>query len=290
MNLSRRQIGIAQVLLSGFCFGFLGIFGRWAYANGTQPEELLALRFLFAAILLGLYLCLSKGLSSLRISKNLILYCSLLGIFGYAVFASFYFYAIQKLSITLAVLLLYTFPFWVVLGGWFFLKEKLTTRQFLIFPLALIGLTLLIGIDFNQFAFAGLVFGTLSAMTYAAYIILSRKWIDNLNPLVAVFYIQLSAGTVLFFKSFQSLERTQSLIYHSWISIIGLALICSVFAMALFQSGLQKIKSWEASLLSTTEPVAGIALAYFIFGETLLWQQWLGAAALLLSFVAISLS
>lgn len=290
LNLTRRQIGIAQVLLSGFCFGFLGIFGRWAYANGTKPEELLALRFLLAAILLGVYLTVRFGGGILKISKKLVLYCGLLGVFGYAVFASLYFYAIQKLSITLAVLLLYTFPFWVVLGGWVFLKERLTSKQFFIFPLALIGLILLIGVEFNHVAIMGLLLGIFSAVTYAAYIILSRKWIDNLNPLIAVFYIQLSAGIILFVKSFQSLDRTLSLISNSWLSIFGLALICSVFAMALFQSGLQKIKGWEASLLSTTEPIAGITLAFLLFGETLYWQQWIGAAVLLLSFIAISVS
>jgi DME family drug/metabolite transporter len=287
-SLSSKQIGTIQVLLSGVCFGFLGTFGRWAYGEGTQPEELLALRFLLASLLLGVFLFIRSGVSTFKIPLRLIFYCGLLGVFGYAVFASFYFYAIKNLSITLAVLLLYTFPFWVVLGGWIFLKERLLNRQLFIFPMALVGLMLLIGLDFKRVAPLGVFFGSLSAMTYAAYIILSRRWIQNLDSLVAVFYIQFFAGLVLLTTSFENLPRSLTVVQQSWPSILGLALICSVFAMVLFQSGLQKIKSWEASLLSTTEPLTGIALAFLFFGESLQWQQWLGAVALLVSFLFIS--
>ncbi|MFN8846107.1 MAG: DMT family transporter, partial [Bdellovibrionales bacterium] len=271
--LSSRQIGIAQVLMSGVCFGFLGVFGRWAFASGVQPEELLAHRFLLASVLLGLFLVFQKGPSAFKVSPKLLLYCGLLGTFGYAVFASFYFYAIKSLSITLAVLLLYTFPFWVVLAGWIFLKERLLARQAFVFPLAFLGLVLLIGLDFKKVGVLGVFFGVLSALTYAAYIILSRSWLQNINSLTAVFFIQFFAGLVLFIKSFQSLERTLNVIHWAWLSIFGLALVCSVFAMVLFQSGLQKIKGWEASLLSTTEPIMGIILAFFLFDESLHWQQ-----------------
>lgn len=287
--MSVRSLGILQILLSGLCFGFLGTFGRWAYEAGVAPQELLGLRFLLAAIFMAAFIGYRTGFKSLIVNQKAFFHCLVLGVLGYAVFSSFYFLAIQKLSITLAVLLLYTFPFWVVLGGWYFLKEKLSIQQVLIFPLAILGLVLLIGVDLEKYDIAGLTFGFGAAITYAIYILLSRGWLRNSDPYIAVFYIQLFAGLILFAVSFSKFQRVLDIISTSYISIIGLALICSVLAMALFQSGLQKIRSWEASLLSTTEPLVSMSLAVVLFSENLLWSQLLGSFLLLLSFVLISL-
>ncbi|MGL1654881.1 hypothetical protein ACSTIC_23635, partial [Vibrio parahaemolyticus] len=49
----QRTLGILQVTFAGFCFGFLGVLGKWAYALGLSSGELLSLRFLGAATLLA---------------------------------------------------------------------------------------------------------------------------------------------------------------------------------------------------------------------------------------------
>jgi drug/metabolite transporter (DMT)-like permease len=51
-----------------------------------------------------------------------------------------------------------------------------------------------------------------------------------------------------------------------------------VMAMSLFLAGLQKLKNSEVSLLSTAEPITGVALATVFWGESLAAAQWLGAA------------
>lgn len=286
--MSVRLTGVLQVLLSGVCFGFLGVFGREAFKLGLEPRELLGFRFLLASVLLFLFVIIKFGLASCRISRKQLFHFFLLGVFGYAVFSSFYFIAIQSLSITLAVLLLYTFPLWVTLGAWLFLKEALSLRQAFIVPVAFIGLTLLIGFDFQVHRPLGFFFGFASAITYSVYILLSRSWLQNVNSFVAVACIQFFAGLALFLSSYTTAERTLFVLGSSWHLILGLALVCSVLAMTLFQSGLQKIQSWEASLLSTTEPLVGIALAAALYGEHLSSLQAFGAFLVLLSFILIS--
>lgn len=288
MPLSPRLLGIIQVILSGVCFGFLGVFGRWAFEKGITPPELLGHRFLLAACMLGILCSFKYGVQSLKVGWVKAARFLTLGILGYAVFSSFYFIAIQKLSITLAVLLLYTFPIWVTLGAWLFYKEKLNLVQALTIPLAFAGLILLIGTDWSVKQSTGLLYGLGSAITYAIYILLSRMWLENQNAFVAVFFIQLGAGGILFLKSFESWERTNAVIEIGAPMILGLAFICSVLAMSLFQAGLQKLQSWEASILSTTEPLVGITLATIFFQEKLTALQLFGASLVLLAFVLIS--
>lgn len=108
MKTSSRSLGITQVLLSGVCFGFLGVFGKEAYAHGFTPGELLSLRFLFGGGILAAYFMVS-GPRRLLIGRSNTLRCLLLGSFGYAIFSSCYFEALRGLSASLTVLLLYTY-------------------------------------------------------------------------------------------------------------------------------------------------------------------------------------
>ena len=287
-RLSPRTLGVLQVILAGVCFGFLGVFGRWAFEVGLQPTELLGSRFLLASLLTAVLCGWRFGCRSLQISRANLFHFALLGLLGYAVFSSFYFLSLQRLSITLAVLLLYTFPIWVTLGGALFFKDRLTWIQLTYVPVALVGLVLLIGFDFHVQQATGLVYGLIAAITYAAYILLSGPWLRAQNPFVAIFYIQFFAGLALFAAGFQSWERSLQVFQLGWPMILGLAVVCSVMAMSLFQAGLQKIKPWEAALLSTSEPLVGIALASLIFHEQLGARQIVGASLVLLAFVGVS--
>jgi len=286
---NERNLGLVQILLSGMCFGFLGVFGKLSLQRGVATDELLGLRFMLGGVLLGVALMLKSGPRRLALTWFQFILCALLGIFGYALFSSLYFKAIQGLSIGLAVLLLYTFPVWVSVGGWIFLREKIPASRLVLFPLTLIGMALLV---MDRFQWGGLPFllcGLGSGFFYAIYILISARLLKGVNPLTAVVYIQFFAGLTLTLLSFQDWERSLLVIQTIWPILIMMAIICSAAAMGLFQSGLQKLKGWEASLLSTSEPLTGILLAYFFFGEALSLTQLLGGLLVIVSFIILSL-
>ncbi|OFZ13301.1 MAG: hypothetical protein A2X86_16255 [Bdellovibrionales bacterium GWA2_49_15] len=287
MNL--RTIGIIQVILAGVCFGFLGIFGKSAYAHDVSPLELLGLRFLTSGLLLTVIIALVYGPSTLKLSYKNILLCSFLGIFGYALFSSFYFYAIKGLSISLAVLLLYTFPVWVAIGARIFFGEKIPEGRKFTIPLAMLGITLLVWGEFSIRSYYALAYGLGSAIFYAIYILISSRWLVQIKPLVSVAYIQLSAGVILCLLGLENYSRGMLVYKQIWPIILGMAIICSISAMTLFQSGLQKLKSWEASILSTSEPLVGISLAVLLLGEKLTLLQIVGGVLVITAFVLISI-
>ncbi|MFN7729510.1 MAG: DMT family transporter [Bdellovibrio sp.] len=117
--------GPLQVLISGSCFGLLGIFAKWAYHFGFSVGELLTLRFLFASLVLGVSLLLFRPAWLLLPGKQ-ILISLLLGLLGYAVFSTLYFESIKEMTVGLAALLLFTFPLLVNIGSVIFLNERLT--------------------------------------------------------------------------------------------------------------------------------------------------------------------
>ncbi len=286
--MSPRAVGVTQILLSGFCFGFLGIFGKAVYERGGSPGELLALRFLLSSVILWVVFALHSP-GRLRLAGRTIFTCILLGIFGYAVFSYFYFLALKGLSVSLTVLLLYTYPVMVAAGAWILYGEKIPRERWLAVPVAIGGLVLLVWGDFEISRMAGLLFGIGSAVLYSAYILCSSRWLHGVDPLASSTYIQTGTGVALAAVSLHDVDRTIGLISRAWPYLLGLAVVCSLIAMILFQAGLQKLRNWEVSILSLAEPVTGIVIAILFLDESLKPLQIVGAASVLgaLAFVAV---
>ena len=123
-NLSPRLRGTLEISIASMGFGFLGIFGKWAFQSGLSVGEFLSYRFTLAALLLWIVLLLFKP-DWVRLTKKQTLIAALLGIFGYAFFSTLYFEAIEGLSVTLAALLLYTYPFWINIFSHLFTRDKI---------------------------------------------------------------------------------------------------------------------------------------------------------------------
>lgn len=289
MNSNSRNIGFAQIVLSGVCFGFLGYFGKMAYRQGITPGELLSLRYLLSAILTGLLVLVTNPKSLIELSAFELISSLLLGIFGYALFSSFYFMALTGLSASLTVLLLYTYPPMVVLFSRIFLKEHIGTQGLIALVLVSLGLTGLVWGEWSVSKPIFLLFGVGSAFFYALYIILSRKYLSRVPALPSSFYVQLGAGVVLSLLNFTTQpSRPFEIIAHHWVLIFSMAILCSLMAMTLFLAGLQKITSSEASILSTTEPIFGVLIATVLLGEKIQPIQVLGGGCILVGLILIS--
>lgn len=287
-SLSARAIGVIQVLLSGICFGFIGIFAKGAYERGLEPGEVLSLRFLVASLLLLGFLSLTS-FRRLLLAKAHFLWSVLLGVIGYAVFSFCFFKALTGLSASLTVLLLYMYPVMVPIGGLLFLGERIPKNRFIALPIAIAGLIVLVWGDFQIREPLYLIFGIASAVFYSVYILCSRRFLSNADTLSSIAYIQLSGGIALSFIHWNDLDRLSFAIREAWPWILGLAIICSVAAMSLFLAGLKKLQSWETSILSISEPVTGILLASMLLGERMTNMQMIGATLVLIALVLVSL-
>ena len=287
---SLRTTGIIQIILSGICFGSLGIFGKTAYKHNISPGELLSLRYLVSAILMAIFIFATKPKTFFSLSAFEVISSLLLGIFGYALFSSLYFTALTGLSASLTVLLFYTYPMMIVLFSRLFLKEKIE-------PLCMIALTLvsigLVGLVWGEWKIGRplfLMFGIGSAFFYALYIILSQKYLSKTSPILFSFYVQLGAGTILSLIHFSSHPSRAFEIFSNYYGLLlAMSFLCSVLAMTLFLAGLQKVSLAEASLFSTTEPIFGVIFAIIFLGEKIQIIHFVGGVFILIGLILISL-
>lgn len=276
----KSNIGRIQASLTALCFGLLGVFGKLAFANGLSVGEFMAYRFLVASVILWFGILIFKPQWA-KIPLKQIGVFFLLGIFGYGLMSITYLTAIKGLSMTTAVLLLYTYPFWVSLFSHFFTNNKITKNEILCLLLGALGLALLLGGNIEIKEVWPAVSGLLSAIIYSLYILLSEKFQNNTRPLVSSSYVILSGALALFIVYQPSVGNVVEFTTLQLLTIMGIAFLCTILPLTLELAALQKIPSTEFSILMMLEPISAAMWGYLIFNETLNLQQTIGALVIL---------
>jgi len=282
-----RHLGIIQSVSSGVCYGALGLLGKTLYEHNVAPGQLLALRFLLASVMTLIFVTL-KHPARLRLTRKQFLSCAILGVFGYALFSLCFFSALKGLSASLTVLLLFTFPVLVAIGGWLFFKEAVARQHLPAIPIASLGLIGLVWGDLSVERAEFLVLAMVSALVYALYILASSRWLKGVDPGASTAYIQAFAGLTLGTLYLQDGEQTMHIVQNNWLMLGVISFLCTVMAMGLFLAGLQKLKGWEVSVLSMSEPLTGVVLATTFLNESLTWVQLAGAGAVIIALVWVS--
>ena len=164
-----------QLTASMLVFSSIGIFVRYI----PMPSSVIAFaRGLIGMIFLLLVVLVTKNkLSPENIKKNLLV----LVLSGAAIGFNwiFLFEAYNYTTVATATLTYYLAPFFVMLVSPFFLKEKLTLKQFVCLIGALAGMVFVSGIVQNGIPelseIKGILFGLGAAILYATVIVLNKK-------------------------------------------------------------------------------------------------------------------
>jgi drug/metabolite transporter (DMT)-like permease len=280
-----RVAGVALVVVSAASFGALGVFARLAYDDGASPIGVLTCRFGLAAICFLVARALRGGrLPPLRVLAGL----GLMGL-GYLGQSLAYFSAVDHAPPGLVALLLYTFPAIVVAGSALFLGERLTTSLVVACAVAVVGTAVIVGPSPSGSDGLGIVFGLLSALVYAAYILVGSRVVPRTDALTASAVIMTTAAVgfgVLFLASSPHPRLPETA--KGWTAIVSLALLCTVVAGITFLAGLARVGPAAASTLSTIEPVVSVVLSAVVIGEDITVATVIGGALVIGSVVAVA--
>lgn len=279
-----QATGFIFVLLAGIGFGFLGIFGRLASQNGLNIGELLTYRFTLATTLLLTGILIFKP-KLIKLSFKQIGISTGLGIFGYAVFSTLYFKSIEGLSVSLAALLLFTFPIFVNLGAHFILKEKMSKQQIISLIIACLGLTILLWGPLVFNSLSAVICALAAAISYSIYVLVSGRYQQNIPPLSSSLYVITSAALALYVFHQPSFAKITELSSQQIYIILGIALVSTIGPLTLFLAGLQRLSSSKASIVVMIEPVVAAFAAWILLDEQLTGQQLLGAGLVMIALV-----
>jgi drug/metabolite transporter (DMT)-like permease len=288
-------LGPVLVLVSAACFGAMAIFGKLAFAAGVTSESLVLIRFTAAALLLGVLLVLRPSLrrhagSDPRPALPAVLIALGLGAFGYAVQASLYFAALERLDAALVALVLYTFPVMVTVGAVLLGRERFAASRAVALATATVGTGLVLagagGLGFDG---RGVLLAFGAAMTYTVYILVADTVLDRLAPVVLTTLVMTGAAVALAVRAAVSGRFAVSSDASGWVWIGCIVVLSTVLAVLAFFAGLRRTGPSTASILSTFEPVVSAGLAALVLGELLTLVQLLGGLLVLSAAVIVQI-
>jgi drug/metabolite transporter (DMT)-like permease len=286
-----RASGTTLCLASGSAFGAMGIFGKLAYGDGANAGTLLAVRFVFAAVLFWILVFATGAARDLRqLSRRDVALALALGGCGYALQSGCYFVALEHIDASLLALLLYTFPAMVATAAVALGRERMTRRRATALTLALGGLALvLLGAGTGALDPFGAVLGLCAAIVYTTYILISEGIAGRVRARVLAALVCTGAAVSLTVSTaLLGQLRPGQLTLGGWGWLACIAVVSTVGAISFFFAGLRRVGPTSASILATVEPLVTVTLAFLVFGETLGPVQLVGGALVLAAVLVLN--
>jgi drug/metabolite transporter (DMT)-like permease len=251
------------------------------------------LRLAIAVAILGPWL-LWRRPQALRIARADWGYFLALGLFGVAAVQGTYYYAISVLGVGLAILIQYLAPALIVAyGALRGIRVNLATVIALVSALS--GIALLVSnVDPGSFKAHPLharpidwAVGFGSTLSFAFYVVFSKRGLRRYAPETVLFYTFLVAG--IFWAVVTPPWRIAGAGYGAdlWLMFAALGVFSTLVPFFLFNTGLHRLSAAEAGIIASLEPVVAVLSAALFLGEGLRAMQWLGA---LLVLIAASLA
>lgn len=188
-------------------------------------------------------------------------------------------YAVNRISIRSAAFAYLVCPLITTLAGYFFLKEKLTRRQWLSLAIAL-GSVLMLA----HGSLVEVIWSITIASFYSCYLIIQRilQHVDKLNLLA----IQLIICSIIVLPVMMLNYHPIPISSVFWTNISIIATVFTVIPLFLSMFALNKITSGTMGILLYINPVISFAVAVLYFGEMISITQLI-AYSLLFSAIVL---
>lgn len=279
------------VLLAAVLWGSAGIFVRSATDVALTEMQLVFGRAILTSLILAVIIFIKdKSLFKVRL-KDLFIFASA-GLFSIVLFNYSYYTTMRLATLSVAAVLLYTAPFFVVIFSIFLFSEKLNIKKAVSCLVAFLGCCFVSNVfdSANRISGKALFFGLLTGFGYALYtvfgnILLKRKY----KTLTVTFYIFLFAA--LFTVPFINVANT--VVYavknpKALLIVFLMALFNTVLPYLLYTTGLLGVDASAAPIIAMVEPVVATIIGAVLFKETLTFSGVLGIILVLVSVVILN--
>ena len=281
----------------------------WA-VNGTVSKVILAsgissLRLsqvrTTGAVLGFVLVLLATDRGRLRVRAHELPFLAVFGIGGLAFVQWFYFLAIHRLAIGIALLIQYLAPLLVALWARYVFHEPVRRRIWLALVLALVGLGLIVDVrNGGTISTAGVLFSLAAAVTYALYILLAEHAVGSRDA-VSLLAWGFAFGAVFWaiiapwwsFPSGRAAAHVSLLGHLSshhapvWALMAFMIVVGTIVPFFLLVSALRHLPATRVGIIAMLEPVVATIVAWAWLDESLGAVQ-LGGAAVVLGAIVLA--
>jgi drug/metabolite transporter (DMT)-like permease len=287
--MNRKLTPHVYIVLAAFLWGIIGLFVTRLYGLGFTPVQVVAVRALSASFFLVTYALFLKR-PALKIRPADSKYFVGTGVFSFALFNWCLFSAIRQTTLSVATVLLYTAPAFVILLSRLFLKEALTLRKGSALAATVTGCALVVGLLPGTGAMVspeGLALGVGAGFFYALYTLFAKYALRKYEAFTVTLYTFLFAALAV--TPLGDLPAAVPLLLQSpaWLYIFGLGFLSTMLAFLLYTKGLSGVAPGQAAIIATLEPVVASLVGVWVFKEELSGWQYAGILLVISAVVLV---
>lgn len=275
-----------STILAGILWGIISIFLKNLAGAGLSSLQIMFIRAALSAFLMMFFLLLkNKELLKFKI-KDIWMFIGT-GVISLTFFTICYFTTILEVGTSIAVILLYTSPIFILIMSLFLFGEKLTPVKIIALIATFAGCILVSGIaGGEQISIKGFFIGICAGFGYALYSIFSRYALRKYNSLTVTFYtFVFSSISLIPFIHITSIPSmvTPKITFLAF----GIALICTVLPYILYTYGLTGLETGKAAILVTVEPLVGTLVGIFLWKENITFVKLFGIILILTAIIIL---
>lgn len=289
--MKQKSSTILLVLAAGAMWGCMGLLVRPLNEIGLVTMDICFLRGLvtFMVMLAGLFFF---DRTALKIKVKDIWCFVGTGALSVSFFNFCYFKTITLTSLSVAAVLLYTAPAFVMVMSFFLFKESMTRIKVLALLVAFAGCVLVAGMGTGggKLTGMGVLTGLGAGFGYALYSIFSRYALQRgYSSMTITFYTFLFATLcTVFLVDVSSIINIVEI--HPRIGIYGafMILFVTLFPYLCYTKGLSGMENGTASVIASIEPVVATVLGILIYKEEMTVINVLGMVLVLVSIMMLN--
>jgi drug/metabolite transporter (DMT)-like permease len=283
MNKRAGQIkGIEAALASALLLGLAPVFGKQAITHGFSPLAVVALRTSMAAGLLLIIVAIFRR-SYLFIYPAGLLGCTLAGTLN-GIGSLFYYFALERLSVSVGQLLYSLYPVFLVI--WLVIDRQPPSRlTYFRIGFALLGIIFITSSSSIQIDWIGVILMLSASIMYAIHLPINQRVLYDI-PAPTVTLYTLIAMSLVTLPAYLIFDRHLPPSGTLWTPILALTIVTFFSRLMLFL-GIKNLGGMQTALLGLSELFVSITLSHYWLHESLTSIQWIGASFLGLSLLLI---
>lgn len=285
--MSLQTKGVILAIISAICYGMNPLGALFLYEEGLNVNSVIFYRFIFASILLAIFMIIKKDSFYLKFKEIILL--ALLGLlFGISAISLFNSFLYMDAGLASTVLFIY--PIFVAIIMALFFKEKNSIITILSIVFAFIGVVLLYESDGANVSNFGIFLVIVSSLCYAIYIVIINQYL-KMSALKVTFYSMLFCTITILIHSFfdSSLNIMPLVNFNMWFYTIFLALVPTIISLLFLIKAIQLIGSTSASILGALEPLTAVLIGVYVFNEKITFWLVIGIVFILVGVILIVL-
>lgn len=288
----------AFLVLGAVAFAFNGVISKLVLTGGLSAWRLTQIRCTGAFAILLLYV-LSRKAQSLKTTRVELPWLAAYGVIGFAAVQVGYFIAIARMPISIALIIEFTAPIWIVIFIRYFQKKHVQSMMWVSLALGFSGL-LLVGQVWRGLTLNGIgvIAAFVDAFALAAYFLIGEKLVANRSTdtlivwglgfasLVWAIFIPLWSFPAEIFTQNINLQGVfKNYTLPGWVLILWIILMGTILPYVLLLAGLRQLSASTSSVIGMLEPVVAGGFAWWWLGEVLSPMQLIGGVVVIAGII-----